>query len=123
MDNIEPDQIDSLVSQGNKALIMFYADWCPFCQKFKPIFESLSSSSSSTDPKHSGSKTTYQICAAKVNDDDNPLWERFSINSIPTLLAFDKGRIVARREAKMGIGLSKSDLDSMLKKLKWTDGG
>jgi hypothetical protein len=56
---------------------------------------------------------------AKVNDDDNPLWEGFSINSIPTLIAFDENKIVARRDAKMGVGLTKSDLNSILKELKW----
>ena len=115
VENLEPDQIDNLLSKGNKALIMFYADWCPFCQNFKPIFESLIS----IIPKESKSKTKYQMYSAKVNDDDSPLWERFSINSVPTLIAFDENKIVARRDAKMGVGLTKSDLNSMLKKLKW----
>ena len=94
---------------------MFYADWCPFCQKFKPIFESLPS----LIPRGSESKTEYRTYGAKVNDDDNPLWEKFSINSIPTLIAFEEGRIVARRDAKMGIGLTKSDLDSIMRDTKW----
>ena len=67
----------------------------------------------------SKSKTNYQMYGAKVNDDDNPLWEGFSINSIPTLIAFDENKIVARRDAKMGVGLTKSDLNSILKELKW----
>jgi hypothetical protein len=25
-----------------------------------------------------------------INDDDNPLWDRFSINTVPTLIAFYK---------------------------------
>ncbi|HZA07862.1 MAG TPA: thioredoxin family protein [Nitrososphaeraceae archaeon] len=115
MENLESDQIDSLLSKGSKALIMFYADWCPFCQNFKPIFESLSSGIS----KGSESKGKYEMYGAKINDDDNPLWDRFSINSVPTVLAFDKSKIVARRDAKMGIGLTKSDLNSILRELKW----
>jgi thioredoxin 1 len=113
--NLEPDQIDNILSKDKKVLIMFYADWCPFCQKFKPIFESLSS----LVPNEPKSKTKYRTYAAKVNDDDNPLWERFSINSIPTLIAFDQTTIAARRDARMGIGLAKSDLDSILRELKW----
>jgi thioredoxin 1 len=53
-----------------------------------------------------------------VNDDDNPLWDRFSINAVPTIIAFDNGDIISRRDAKMGAGLSKSDLDSLLKELE-----
>src|ERR671934_1916279 len=100
MEKIEANEFDRLVSSSEKVLVMFYADWCPFCQKFKPIFESLSSLTS----KESNSKTKYRTYGAKVNDDDNPLWERFSISSIPTLIAFDETRIVARRDARMGIG-------------------
>jgi thioredoxin 1 len=115
VDNLEPDKIDNILSKDKKFLIMFYADWCPFCQKFKPIFESLPS----LIPRESEIKTEYRTYGAKVNDDDNPLWEKFSINSIPTLIAFEEGRIVARRDAKMGIGLTKSDLDSIMRETKW----
>jgi thiol-disulfide isomerase/thioredoxin len=37
---IEPKQFDSLLSSGKKTLVMFYADWCAFCEGFKPTFES-----------------------------------------------------------------------------------
>jgi len=52
-----------------------------------------------------------------VNDDDNPLWDRFSINAVPTIIAFDKGNIISRRDAKMSAGLNESDLDSILKEI------
>ena len=50
-----------------------------------------------------------------TDDDDNPLWERFSVTPLPTVVAFEKGKIISRRDAKMGIGLVKSDLDYILK--------
>ena len=34
---------------------------------------------------------------------------------VPTIIAFEKGEIISRRDAKMGIGLVKSDLDSIMK--------
>jgi len=43
------------------------------------------------------------------------LWERFSIQAVPTIIAFEKGKIISRRDAKMGVGLNKSDLDSIMK--------
>ena len=110
MENLEANQIDNVLSKTNKVLMMFYADWCPFCQKFKPMFESLPDSKSNAK---------YRAYGAKLNDDDNPLWDRFSINSVPTLIAFDEARLVARRDGRMGIGLTKSDLDSILSELKW----
>jgi thioredoxin len=113
MENLEVDQIDTVLSKTNQVLIMFYADWCPFCQKFKPMFESLPCLIDSR------SNAKYRAYGAKLNDDDNPLWDRFSISSVPTLIAFDKARPVARRDARMGVGLTKSDLDSILSELKW----
>src|SRR5712692_11966433 len=110
MEHLDPTQFDKLFAVGGKDLVMFYADWCPFCQGFKPLFESVAVKSSSTT-------TSYKMYGAKVNDDDNPLWDRFSINAVPTIIAFDKGNIISRRDAKMSAGLIESDLDSILKEI------
>jgi thioredoxin 1 len=104
MEHLEPNQFDGLLSEGKKTLVMFYAGWCPFCQKFKPIFESFANSP----------EKDMNFFASMINDDDNPLWDRFSINTVPTLIAFDKSVIISRRDAKMGLGLNKSDIDSIL---------
>jgi thioredoxin 1 len=87
MENIEPEQFEKLLSSGEKTVAMFYADWCPFCKRFKPVFESA--------------KSKYKKIEIKLNEDENPI------------------RIVARKDAKMGVGLDKSDIDSMLKEIKW----
>ena len=110
MEQLKPTQFDKLFSLGGKALVMFYADWCPFCQRFKPIFESAAAKSKS-------STTSCKMYEAQVNDDDNPLWDRFSINAVPTVIAFHKGNIISRRDAKMSAGLNESDLDSILKEV------
>ncbi len=105
MEHLQPNQFEDILPSQEKALVMFYADWCSFCQKFKPIFESAANSISS------GQK----FYESNISDDDNPLWERFSIKAVPTIIAFEKGKIISRRDANMGLGLNKSDLDSILK--------
>jgi thioredoxin 1 len=114
MKHLEPSQFDTLLSSHEKALVMFYADWCPYCQKFKPMFESVA--------EQENKKSTlnrYKMYGSKVNDDDSPLWDRFSINAVPTMIAFDdRGEIISRRDAKRGVGLNKSDLDSILKEIQ-----
>jgi thioredoxin 1 len=106
MENLQPNQFDKILSSQEKSLVMFYADWCPFCRKFKPIFETSENSFTNSQQKF------YE---SNIDDDSNPLWERFSINAVPTIIAFEKGEIISRRDAKMGIGLVKSDLDSIMK--------
>jgi thioredoxin 1 len=110
MEHLEPNDIDSLLFSKKKALVMFYADWCPFCQRFKPIFESANDNESAI--------RGYTFYESKINDDDNPLWDRFVISAVPTLLAIDNGKIISRRDAKTGVGLSQSDLDSMLNEIQ-----
>lgn len=111
MDHLEPGDFDKLLSprSGQKAVVMIYADWCSFCQRFKPVFESALASAA---------VAKYGFFGAKLNEDENPLWDRFSINAVPTVIAFDGGRIAARKDAKMGVGLGKADLDSLLKSLR-----
>ena len=113
MENLEAHQIDAVLFKTKRVLMMFYAEWCPFCQKFKPMFESLPCFT------HPEFNAKYRAYGATLNDDENPLWDRFSINSVPTLVAFEEGRVVSRRDARMGIGLTKSDLDSILNELRW----
>lgn len=104
MDPFQQNHFDRLLSEGKRILVMFYADWCPFCQKFKRTFESFVSTS---DKK-------IKFYAHTINDDHDPLWDRFSINTVPTLIAFDGDEIISRRDSKMGVGLNKTDIYSVL---------
>jgi len=104
--NIDHDEfVQTVMESDDKYLVLFYADWCPFCAKFKPIFEAYEG------------KLQYKLAGAKVNEDDNPLWDMFKIDSIPTIIAFNNGEVVTRRDAKRGVGLTKDDMESMVKEL------
>jgi thioredoxin 1 len=104
--NDHEDFMPKVVESKGKYLVLFYADWCPFCAKFKPVFE-----------KYEG-KLSYKIIGATVNEDDNPLWDLFKIESIPTMIAFDNGEIVNRRDAAEGVGLTSADMESIVKELQ-----
>ena len=82
MENLQPSQFEDILSSQEKTLVMFYADWCPFCRKFKPIFEASANSLTNSRQK---------FFESNIDDDDNPLWERFSIEAVPTVIAFEKG--------------------------------
>jgi thioredoxin 1 len=104
VDPFQQNHLNKLLSEGKRILVMFYADWCPFCQKFKGTFESFANAS---DKK-------IKFYSHMINDDDDPMWDRFSINAVPTLIAFDGDEIISRRDSKMGVGLNKTDIDSIL---------
>ncbi len=103
MNEYNLSDIDSIMNNSN-SLILFYADWCPYCKKFIPIFEEVIKKIN----------TKILVGSIKLNDDDNPLWDRFNINAVPTLIAFSNNSIKSRRDAKMGLGLNKDDINSIL---------
>jgi thioredoxin 1 len=66
-------------------LVDFWAPWCGPCRSIGPIVEQLAN-------EYGGKLEVY-----KVNVDDNPaLSEQFSIQSIPTLIVFNKNKVQER---------------------------
>ena len=62
-------------------LVDFWASWCPPCRAMNPTIEALAN----------------QYKVAKVNVDTNqPLAVKYGVSSIPALLIFKNGQIVAR---------------------------
>jgi thioredoxin-like negative regulator of GroEL len=105
MEHVTPEEFDSKVLNNNqKTLVFFYASWCPYCANFKPTFEAANVNN------------TRKI-GALVDEDENPLWDRFNIQAVPTMIAFKQGKIIARRDAKKHVGLTKEDMLSIIKEL------
>jgi thioredoxin 1 len=99
------DFVPRVVESKGKYLVLFFADWCEYCARFRPLFE-----------KYQG-RIPHRLIGAKLNEDDNPLWDLFKIESIPTMMAFDDGELVTRRDAVTGVGLTNKDMESIVKEL------
>lgn len=105
MEHILPLEFDSKVLNiEKKTLVFFYASWCPYCTNFKPTFEETN-------------LNDVRKMAALLDEDENPLWDRFNIEAVPTIIAFQKDKIIARRDAKRNIGLTKRDMESIINEL------
>ena len=62
-------------------LIEFYAPWCGFCQKQRPVLNELSENN---------------IWIGTVNSDENPnLTQKYGVSGFPTFLLFKEGKILA----------------------------
>lgn len=88
---------------GKRAVVLFHATWCPYCRSFAPIFAEAGASA-----------TDWVPVEAVVDDDDNPLWEEYGLDVVPTLILFEGGRPARRADAHHGIGLTRSDLARIL---------
>jgi len=97
---------ENLPKKGKLIIVVFFASYCPFCSEF-----------SSTLEKQTG-KTDYVWAKADITDDNNVFWETYNIKTVPTIIAFKDGKEVARKDAILGVGLSKEDLTMFLKNLK-----
>jgi len=84
---VTAERFQSDVLEANhRVLVDFYADWCPPCRALAPLLEDVAQSLEKP-----------QIL--KVNVDDEPqLAERYSVSSIPTLIAFERGHEVDRHQ-------------------------
>ena len=89
--------------QMDKAIVLYYMTWCPFCQDFLPIFEEYAKS----NPRES---------LAVIVDDKPDLCEKYSIEYYPTVIMFKKGKVHKRLDAKPGIGLNKKQLNGFVEK-------
>ncbi|HEV2317998.1 MAG TPA: thioredoxin family protein [Thermoplasmata archaeon] len=81
--------------------VAFLADWCGFCRDFVPRFRALEPLEACT------------LAIVDVTDQDNPLWERFSIEVVPTVIGFVEGELGWRRDGVLGEGLGEVDLGAI----------
>ncbi|WAH35942.1 thioredoxin family protein [Alicyclobacillus dauci] len=85
------DEYNQTTSKG-RVMVEFYADWCPDCKRIEPYFGEW-------EEKY---KDSFSM--VRANRDELPdLGEKLEILGIPTFIAYDNGKEVARlfsRDAK-----------------------
>jgi len=97
--------LESQLHQRKRILALFYASWCPFCRSILPIFE-----------KKSLKKGFNLVLRVKLDDYNNPIWDSFSIEAVPTVILFEEGKVCGRLDARLGYGLDGQQLKEWLEK-------
>ena len=92
---------------NDKVLALFYASWCPYCMRFVPVFD-----------KKVVNFGVGDIIHVLLDDFDNPLWSDYSIDAVPTLIFFEKGKVCKRLDGKIGAGLNEKQLVVWLEEFK-----
>jgi thioredoxin 1 len=101
------EDLNGILQKTEKVLVLFYASWCPYCTRFVPVF----------DEKIRDFKNG-NVIHVLLNDYDNPLWDDYEINAVPTVLFFEQGKVSKRLDARFGAGLKEEQLNVWLKEFK-----
>lgn len=91
-------------------VVLFWAEWCPYCQAFRPLFDARVA------------KNAGRFAVVHLDDDANPLWDRYQVGVVPSLALFWGGTLVARKDGRVMVGLSLEDLDAFLDRVSSSGG-
>ena len=74
-----------VIGAEGPVLVDFWAEWCVPCHLVSPVLEEIAR-------EKAGAVTAY-----KLNVDDNPMAaQRYGVMSIPTIMLFKGGEVIAR---------------------------
>lgn len=75
------------LSNGKATIVFCFADWCGFCKRTKPVFQSMADKHSS---KVNFATVNYSRNIPKEEEDLNKeVSKKFGVSAFPTFLVFD----------------------------------
>ena len=95
--------LEKALKSREKFIVLFYASWCPYSQIFLPVFVK-------------DAEESEHCYMRMIVDDKDELLDKYSIEVFPTVLYFEKGKLVKRLDGKFHIGLNKVELAEFVKK-------
>ncbi len=101
----EEQELKKHLEMHPKVIALFYASWCPFCLSFLPIFN-----------KYGRNPDSDKFLRVLIDDDENPMWETYSLEAVPSIIVFEKGKITHRLDCQLGAGLNEKQLTKFLEK-------
>jgi thioredoxin 1 len=102
-------EFDAELKENSEVMALFYSSWCPYCNRFVPVFDQKIPSINI--------KTVLHVV---LDDDDSPLWDEYGISAVPTIIYFKDGKVSKRLDAKLGLGLNATQLEKWLETFKQT---
>jgi thioredoxin 1 len=93
--------LDEALKTKGRVYVLFYASWCPFSQRFLPIFEKYA-------------RDNPETCLRVKTDDKAKLCEEYSVDVVPTVLLFENGKVAKRLIGAPGAGLNEKQMKNLV---------
>jgi thiol-disulfide isomerase/thioredoxin len=95
----DEQELEKLMKSPSGVFVLFYASWCPFSQRFLPVYE-----------KHAQGKDRdfVRFCV----DDNEDICDRHQIEVYPTVLK--DGKVSKRLDGGFQVGLSERQLAGLM---------
>ena len=100
---ITEEKLLEKIENEEKVIVDVWAEWCGPCRIMKPVFETVSE-------KNESDVQMYTLNIDKNRD----ISEKYNIRSIPTILTFNKGKLVNRSVGLLGEQQLKSIINQLL---------
>jgi hypothetical protein len=99
----DPQSIHEQLPKEGKTAVLFIMPGCPFCRAFQPVFTSFADND----------KTGTGFLLVRLESMENPLWDTYEINVVPTVLLFEGDKLATRLDGRPGEGLAEGDLKGL----------
>jgi thiol-disulfide isomerase/thioredoxin len=103
--NCPPVELNLRLEAGKKTAVLFVEPWCPFCHQFLPEFIEFAAEENGR----------FRCLTVRLENGDDPLYEKFAIEVVPTVILFDGTVPVSRLDGVLGVGLDPEDLRRLSK--------
>jgi hypothetical protein len=94
---VDPGDLSPYLGKDKKTMVLFEKTSCPYCLVFQSRFLDLAE-------KRAEDFSFYRI---RLDDPRNPLWGKYDIIAVPTVILFSESQIVDRADSILALGLSK----------------
>jgi len=91
------------LAKNGRVVALFYASWCPFCRSFLSVFS-----------KQAQKENSVSFLKVRIDEDENPLWEDYNLDAVPSVILFEKGQVSRRLDCRLGAGLNEKQFTQWL---------
>ena len=89
---VKAASFDDEISNNEKTLVMFYADWCGHCKKLKPVWDETSKE---VNENEESAVKMVKVDCGKPNENENhkAIMKKYDISGFPTIKLIEGDKV------------------------------